>query len=152
MIAGLTSAFFGTIQNGEGNDGERGMYADFLDEASQILKKPGLQDAASLFRDAGAGWERLGARCCRMRCPHSANGARCSSGARVCSATRAGRLARIARINARIKALKHEIAADFPLDEAGRARFFDALRESILRVRDLEVKAVQALQAGIIDR
>ena len=37
-------------------------------------------------------------------------------------------------------------------DEAGRARFFDNLRESILRVHDLEVKAVQALQAGIIDR
>ena len=153
MIAGLTSAFFGTIQNGEGSDGERGMYADYLDEASQILKKPGLQDAARLFRDAGAGWNELG----RALLPDDVPAFRelrelflrrkslfrnQGGGAREV----------ITRINARIKALKDEIAADFPLDEAGRARLFDRLRESILRVRDQEVKAVQALQAGIIDR
>lgn len=34
MIAGLTSAFFATIQNGEGDGAERDTYADFLVEAA----------------------------------------------------------------------------------------------------------------------
>lgn len=153
MIAGLTSAFFGTIQNGEGSDGERGMYADFLGEASQILKKPGLQDAASLFREAGVGWTELGRALLPDEVPVFRELRELFLRRKSLFRNQGGGAREeITRINARIKALKAEIAADFPLDEAGQVRLFDALRESILRVHDLEVKAVQTLQASIIDR
>ena len=153
IIAGMTSAFFGTIQNGEGDDGERGMYAGFLDEASLILRKPGLQDAASFFRAAGAGWTELGRALLPDDVPAFGELRELYLRRKRLFINQGGEAREeITRINARIKALKDEIAADFPLDEAGRVRLFDRLRESILRVRDLEVKAVQALQAGIIDR
>ena len=116
MIAGMTSAFFGTIQNSEGDDGERGLYADFLDEASQILKKPGLQDATSLFRDAGAGWNELGRALLPDEVPAFGELRELYMQRKGLFRNQGGGAREeITRINARIKALKDEIAADFPL-------------------------------------
>ena len=39
---------------------ERPQYADFLDEASTILAKPGLQEVAQQFRTSGEAWQKLG--------------------------------------------------------------------------------------------
>src|SRR5204863_6763077 len=40
----------------------RPLYADFLDEASPVLRKPALNGAAALFRESGAAWSRLAER------------------------------------------------------------------------------------------
>jgi hypothetical protein len=62
MYAGLTSAFsrialFG--QAGQSQDAERGLYVDFLTEASLVLNRPTLKDVAHQFRASGQAWREL---------------------------------------------------------------------------------------------
>ncbi len=59
MYAGLTSAFrFIEVWFTVGR-GARHIYADFLDEAAQVLGKLELGDVAALFRAAAACWRSL---------------------------------------------------------------------------------------------
>jgi hypothetical protein len=148
MVAGLTSAFFGTIQNGPGCDGERGMYADFLEEAALILNRPRLNETAGLFRAAGAEWEALG----RTLLPDEAAplGELRALMLRRKALFReqgAGAAAEILAINARIHQLKQQAAADFPLTGSDLSRFLDALSAQIRLVQTAEQTAVQSLQA-----
>jgi Domain of unknown function (DUF4872) len=46
---------------GAGPGAERGLYADFLDEAAEILKKPALKDSARQFRESYSLWMDLAA-------------------------------------------------------------------------------------------
>lgn len=148
MLAGLLSAFSDTVQNGEGDDGERGSYAAFLEEASQVLNKPGLNETAPLFRDAGQGWQELGRALLPDDIPpFAALRELILRRKRLFLNQGAGAADEITRINAQIRALKAEVSADFPLGGAELDRFIDRLCDSILHVRDLEMQAVQSLQA-----
>jgi hypothetical protein len=44
---------------GTGGGAFRGMYADFLDEASGVLEKPALKSTAALYRELSAAWSAL---------------------------------------------------------------------------------------------
>lgn len=61
MYAGLTSAYNFAFLFGKGSDqdAERGMYADFLDEAALLLEIPALNTAAAQFRAAATVWQQL---------------------------------------------------------------------------------------------
>jgi hypothetical protein len=150
MVAGLTTAFFGTIQNGEGSDGERGAYADFLQEAALILQRSALNETAALFRVAGAAWEGLG----RALLPDEVAP---FGELRILMLRRkllfreqgAGAMEEIRAANARIRELKIQAAADFPLGGSELDRFLDALSAQIRLVQTAEQAAVQSLQAAL---
>jgi hypothetical protein len=150
MIAGLTSAFFATIQNGEGDGVERDAYADFLDEASLILAKPALRESAAGFRQAAAAWKELGLALLPDEIPPFGAMRKWMLRRRALFLTRGGQSrAEIAQINQEIRQLKAGAAADFPLSAGELADFMANLRDRIMRVHDVEQGAVRLLQAAM---
>ncbi len=60
LLAVLISAYtFLSPVFGKTNQAERDLYADFLDEAAQVLGKPELENVAIRYRQAGKAWDGL---------------------------------------------------------------------------------------------
>lgn len=148
MMAGLITAYQGTEQNGPGADAERGMYADFLEEASALLEQPGLAQAAAQFRLAGQAWEELGRALLPAEYPLLGE-ARALLHRRKMLFREQGQAAQadIAAINQRLRAIKQQAVDDFPIGKNALPDFFAHLRERIWTVHDLEQSAVRTLQA-----
>jgi Domain of unknown function (DUF4872)/Butirosin biosynthesis protein H, N-terminal len=59
-LHGAMSSVYGQIElRGFGGSAFRGMYADFVDQAAGILKKPALKKVADQFREADASWHNI---------------------------------------------------------------------------------------------
>ena len=150
MVAGLVSAFFGTVQNYPGCGGERDLYADFLDEASLILRKPGLQSAAAGFHEAALAWEALGKALLPDEIDIFGRIRRLLLQRKTLFRTQ-GEAAQveIQHINADIKSLKQQASRDFPLRGSSLQDFIEVLRAHIQDVHDIEREAVQSLQTAM---
>ena len=150
MVAGLVSAFSGTIQNYPGCGGERDIYADFLGEASAILRAPRLQQAASGFREAAQTWEALGKSLLPDEIAAFGSIRRLMLQRKTLFRTQGGAAREaIQRINAEIKSLKQEASLAFPLSGSELQDFIENLRARIQDVHDVERQAVLALQAAM---
>ena len=55
----LCSVYMQIELRGFGGSAYRGIYADFLDQAAGVLKKPGLKKVADQFREAEASWGKI---------------------------------------------------------------------------------------------
>lgn len=147
MYAGLVSAFndirlFRTVHNAN-----REMYADFLDEASLILGKAGLRETAGQFRQSGLAWAAL-------------SEALLPDNVALFGETRwllldKHRLQRqkgmaalddVRTVDCRLRDIKEEVSANFPLDQAETVAFRQSLAEHVLRIHDLEKAAILSLQ------
>lgn len=59
-LHGAMSSVFEQIElRGNGGSAFRGMYADFLDQAAGVLKKPALKKVADQFRESEASWHKI---------------------------------------------------------------------------------------------
>ncbi len=149
MYAGLTSAFnfaflFG---KGTGQDAERGMYADFLDEAALLLDLPALNDAAAQFRSAAAAWHDLPAFLLPDDVQPFAESRDLMAHKHVLFLEQGGAaLEEIESINSRLDEIRASMEGDLPLTQAEVEAFRDRLAGQILVIHDAEAAAVQALQ------
>jgi hypothetical protein len=153
LYAGLTSTFncialFG--QDGQAQDAERGTYADFLDEASLILNKPALKEAASQFRLSGQAWRELTEALLPESIPQFKE-TRTLMLRKHCLFLEQGNAAQsaIQEINTRLETLKAEISSNFPLAESETMILLENLREHVLKIHDLEQEAVKLLQEAM---
>lgn len=152
MLAGLTSAFSATLHNGEDDGAERSTYAAFLEEASLILKKPALLDAAARFRSSAQAWQGLGCALLPDDVPTFGQIRALLRQRRDRFYTQgAAAQAEIAALNHQIRALKTEIGVNFPLEGDTLKQFIEHLRDQIQVVQDVERQAVDALQAAMRD-
>lgn len=55
----MSSVYSQIELRGNGGSAFRGMYADFLDQAAGVLKKPGLKKVADQFRESEASWGKI---------------------------------------------------------------------------------------------
>jgi hypothetical protein len=150
LVAGLTSAFYGTIQNGEGDGAERDAYADFLEEAALILEKPTLREAAARFRESALAWQALGCALLPDEIKPFGELRRLIRERRGLFVRQGGQArAEIDSINRSIHQMKDELAADFPLSGNALEAFLAVLRDQVLRVHDVEKVAVQVLGAAM---
>ncbi len=153
MIAGLTSAFYATIQNGEGDGAERAAYADFLEEAALILRRPALVGCAEHFREAAAAWKELGLALLPDAIePFGVIRRQMLRRRELFLAQGGAAREEIDQLNREIARLKAETAADFPLEGGELAQFFGNLREKITGVHDVEQVAVKSLQAALVEQ
>ena len=59
-LHGAMSSVYGQIElRGNGGSAFRGMYADFVEQAAGVLKKPALKKVADQFREAEASWHKV---------------------------------------------------------------------------------------------
>jgi hypothetical protein len=152
-LAGSTAqpgAYDWIMSFGAAPDAERGLYADFLDEAALILERPQLGEVAEQFRAAAGEWRGLATAMLPDEVPLFGETRRLHdrrNEAFVAQGDGAGE--EIERINARLEAIAREVGEAFPLSEAQAAEMRQGLAERIERIRDVEREAVEALQKAM---
>jgi hypothetical protein len=150
LYAGLLGAFVFIETWGTEGAGSRGMYADFLDEAADILSRPALHEAAARYREAIPAWRALAA----GLLPDQVEPLRQTRALLMRSYglfLERGGAALVERLAIReqVAALKAEMLADFPMNDGEVAALRAELRERVLHVAEAEAAAVSALQAAM---
>jgi hypothetical protein len=130
---------------------DRGLYADFLDEAAQILKKPGLREAAETFRKSHRLWLKFAQALLPEDVPmlgESRNLIQKKHDFFIEQGDAA--LPEIRKVNARLWELLKESETSFPLSQAQAAEFRTTLREMVLKISEVERQAIDLLQSAIM--
>ncbi|GAB4579253.1 MAG: hypothetical protein Fur0022_19910 [Anaerolineales bacterium] len=126
---------------------ERPLYADFLDEASLILKRPALKTAAEHFRKAARAWETLGlALLPDQVAPFKEARDLMHRRAHLFRTQGNAAIGEIRTLQTRLNALKTQMETDFPLSPAEVVAFRKSLAEQVLHVHDVEKEAVTVLR------
>lgn len=137
---------------GMGDGMERGAYADFLDEAAALLKRPKLGVAAGHFRASREAWLELAS----LALPDDAP---------ICREARELIMRRHAlfvergqdaleerrAIRARLGEIAAGMATGFPMSDAQVVAVREAMRAQVMKIHDLEYEAVKAMQVGMRD-
>ena len=130
---------------------DRRLYAEFLEEAADILTKPALKDAADIFRESYAFWcdfadallpddlHLLGESKQLIQRKHD-----------LFTEQGDAALPEIKKINTRLNELLSLSETDFPLSQAEAADFRAHLRDILLKISAVEQKAVDSLQQAVM--
>jgi hypothetical protein len=129
---------------------ERARYAAFLEEAAGILNRPGLAQVAPLFRAGHAAWRELAGLALPKDIPALAEARRLHDDRARLFWERGGEaledLRALAEQQRRLgERMKHE----FPLGDAEAAELRAALAEQVVKIHDLEERAVTALREAM---
>ena len=135
---------------GAGAGMERGLYADFLDEAALLLGKPALAESSALFRNAADAWNTLANVLLPDDVPLLKETRELKQRKQALFLERGDdAFDDIAHINRRLEALRLSAAADFPMTEAEAAAFYAGLAQHVRAIATVERRAVDALQAAM---
>ena len=147
LLVGLMSVYSDIYQFGKDSHAERDTYADFLDEASQILEKPALGDVAQQFRANAAAWAELGPILLPDDVPLLGEMRQLMEREHSLFLQQGNdSLAERQQIHARMEAMKEEAAADFPLNEQEVNDLMGNIAAHVLKIHDSEQTAVTTLQ------
>jgi hypothetical protein len=148
LYAGLTSAYnFASLFGKDTTaDADRGLYAEFLDEAAVILQNPQLREVAHLYRASGQAWSILP----QALLPDShalLKETRQLMARKHALFLELGNDAvfEVGQINNRLATIRQSMIADFPLTSAEVSALQQNLAEKIMTVHDAEKTAVDAL-------
>ena len=152
---GVTPGLIGaTHTSGFGDGMERGAYADFLDEAANLLDRPKLRTAAGHFRASREVWLELA----RVALPDDAP---------LCREARELTLRRhalfveqggdaldeIQAVNARLGEIRAAVGAAagdaFPLSDGQVTAMQEQMSALVMRIHDIESEAIKVMQAAM---
>ena len=136
---------------GAADGAERGLYADFLLEAAQILQKPALQESAAKFRESYQLWLAFANALLPDKIPMLGESRKLIDQRQdlFCNQGEAA-LPEIQKINARHYELLKKSETDFPFSSTDAAEFRANLHDILLKISAVEQKAVELLQSAII--
>ena len=153
-LAGAPSqpgAYFWVNHWGSADGAERGLYADFLDEAAVILKKPALKEAAAVFRESHRLWLKFADALLPKNIPMLAESRKLIDRKQTLFFEQGeAALTEIRNINLRLRELLKASEKDFPLSKELAADLRANLSDLILKISATEQKAVDQLQAAIV--
>ena len=136
---------------GSADGAERGLYADFLDEAAVILNKPALKDSAEKFRESYQLWLQFGNALLPDEVPLLGESKKMIQKKYELFINKGiDALPEIRKSNARLRELLKESENDFPLSQMEAANFRANLRDILLKISEIEQKAVDLLQNAIL--
>ena len=136
---------------GAADGAERGLYADFLDEAVQILKKPSLKDPAGKFRESHRLWLELADAMLPDDVPLLGESKQLIQKKHELFTDQGETaLPEISKINARLNELLKESETDFPLTVSQAGDLRANLRDILLKICVKEQEAVTLLQNAIL--
>jgi hypothetical protein len=147
LLAGLMSVYSDLYQFGKDSNAERDTYADFLDEASLILNRPTLCEAAEQFRTSAAAWQALAPLLLPGGAPLLAETRRLMDREHTLFLQQGnGSLSERKQIHGRLHSLKQQAETDFPLNEPQVTNLLGTIGAQVLKIHDLEQTAVTTLQ------
>lgn len=136
---------------GAADGAERGLYADFLLEAAQILKKPALKEPAEKFRESYHLWLNFAGALLPDDVPLLGESKRLIQKKHDLFIQEGDTaLPQIKKMNARLRELLQNSETDFPLSSAQAAELRANLRDILLKISAVEQKAVELLQNAIV--
>jgi hypothetical protein len=136
---------------GSAGGAERGLYADFLLEAAQILKKPALKESAEKFRESYTLWLKFADALLPDDIPllgESKNLIQKKHDLFINKGESA--LSEIKQINTRLNELLEQSKTDFPLSNVQAAEFRTNLRDILWKLSAVEQQAIDLLQNAIV--
>lgn len=136
---------------GSADGAERGLYADFVDEAAVVLEKPALKESAKKFRESYQLWLEFGEALLPDDIPllgESKKLIRKKYDLFINKGIDA--LPEIKKSNTRLRELLKESEKDFPLSQAEAADFRASLRDLLVKISAVEQDAVDLLQNAIL--
>lgn len=136
---------------GSADGAERGLYSDFLREASQILKRPALKESAEKFRESYKLWLALGDALLPddiFLLNESKKLIKKKHDLFIDNGEAA--LPEIKQINSRLNELLSQSERDFPLSNAQAADLRENLRDILLKIKSVEQQAIDLLQSAIV--
>lgn len=136
---------------GSADGADRALYAKFLDEAADILKKPAIKESAAKFRESHALWLKLADAALPDTLPLLGESRRLINRKHKLFIEKGeAALAEIKEINQRHRELLKEAESDFPLSGSQAADLRATLRDHILSISTTEKQAVDLLQSTIV--
>lgn len=154
LYSGLLSTFTSAFVYGKQAsllDAERLMYAQFLNEASEVLDRPGLQDAAEKVKDSAKSWKLLASLLLPDEVPAFKETRELElKKDKVFREQGNAGLPEIIKINTRLAEIKAEVTSDFPLDESGVTALCAEIAEGVMAIHDVEREAVEMMQAAMV--
>ncbi|MDZ4763709.1 MAG: BtrH N-terminal domain-containing protein [Chloroflexota bacterium] len=150
LYGALKSMYEAICLPGNGGDGLRGMYADFLTESAGIIGNIALNDAASAYRALSQRWIDLG----EALLPDAiASFQRTKTLLRTNAdrLTREGDAALVANREAiaELDAIGKEHKASFPLPKADKAALLKSLSDQLLALYEEEISALDTLKRAV---
>ena len=136
---------------GSADGAERGLYADFLLEAAQILKKPALKESAEKFRESYKLWLTFADALLPDDVPllgESKKSIQKKHDLFINEGESA--LPEIKKIHSRLNELLLQSETDFPLSRAQAVELRANLRDILLKISAVEQQAVNLLQSAIL--
>jgi hypothetical protein len=128
----------------------RAFYADFLEEASGILSRPGLRQAAEQYRRADAEWAAVADAHLPSTIPNFAEAKQLAIRRRVLFEEHGLDAAdEIARIRARLTEIQKEAHENFPISFQDSRTLLNDLRQRVLRLREVEEEALRSLESAM---
>jgi hypothetical protein len=150
MFAGLTSAYRFLEVYFTGGRGARGVYADFLEEASLILDNAALKDVAREYRACAVLWDELTSGLLPDDLPLLREARQLMTRDYDLFLTQGNAsLSERRQIGTQLEALRAEAERAFPLSDAEAAAMRLGLRERVLRLRDAEYRALSSLAEAV---
>ncbi|MCP4421914.1 MAG: BtrH N-terminal domain-containing protein [Chloroflexi bacterium] len=151
MLAGLMGVFSDINCFGKIGYAERDIFADFLDEASIILGKPALQEAAVYFRSSAKAWDAFGQALLPADMPMLAEMSQILLAQRdLLHSKGSAATAKISQLKEHEKELLTLAESEFPLDEKEVETFRANMVEHIVNIHEIEETAVSTLREAIL--
>lgn len=136
---------------GSSDGADRGLYADFLDEAAVILKRPALKAAAEIFRESHTLWIQFADAALPDDLPLLGESRRLIARKHKLFIEKGETaLPEIKKINQRHQELLQESDAEFPFSGSQAADLRANLRDQLLKIGATEKQAVDLLQSAIV--
>lgn len=136
---------------GSADGAERGLYADFLLEAAQILERPALKESAEKFRESHKLWLTFADALLPDDVPLLGESKKLIQRKQdLFINTGEAALPEIKQINARLNNLLGRSENDFPLSNAQAADMRANLHDILLNIKSVETVAVELLQRAVL--
>jgi hypothetical protein len=136
---------------GSADGAERGLYADFLLEAAQILNKPALKEAAAKFRESHTLWLAFADALLPDNVSLLADSKKLVQKKHTLFVEQGEvALPEIQKIDAKLNELLAQSENDFPLSTEEAAELRSNLRDILLKIKAAEQQAVDLLQAAVL--
>ncbi|HLF74969.1 MAG TPA: BtrH N-terminal domain-containing protein [Anaerolineales bacterium] len=144
-------AYHWVMTRGSADGAERDLYADFLQESAQILKRPALKESAEKFRESYRLWLKFADALLPDDVPLLGESKKLVQ-KREALFINEGEpaLPEIRKINSRLNELLSRSETDFPLSHLQAAELRLNLRDILLAIKAVEQQAVNLLQSAMV--
>lgn len=128
----------------------RGMYADFLDEASGVIERPALREVAQAYRSAERVWTDLADAHLPSSIPQFAELKQLTLESKELFETQgANAFDRIQELKQQVERISSEMRENFPLNQNDSRTLLNDLRMKIIKLRENEAECVRMLGMAV---